>query len=94
MDGTGATSKKFVSLGQDRVQNIFSAADLSWSVAIYKSRGQEQFGFIAIDLHTCLDEAAVDLPSRARSASFTADMVEFNLEKGGKQSYPLRSGAP
>jgi hypothetical protein len=84
MDPDG-TERKHVPLGQDRVQKVFNSPDGAWSLAIYKIRGAQQYGFIALDLAKCEEQPPVDLPSIASSASFDQGEVVLSLEKGERR---------
>ena len=91
MDPDG-TERKHVPLGQDRVQKVFTSPDGAWSLAIYKIRGEPQYGFIALDLAKCEEQPPVDLPSIASSASFDQGEVVLSLEKG-EQRFKLKNQA-
>jgi len=89
MDPAG-TEQKHVSLGQDRVQKVFTSPDGAWSVAIYKIRGVQQYGFIALDLAKCEEQLPVDLPSMASTAAFDqGDIVLFLAT--GEQRFRLKN---
>jgi hypothetical protein len=85
MDASGGTEQKHVSLGQDRVQKVFNSPDGAWSVAIYKIRGAQQYGFIALDLTKCEEQQAVDVPSIASAAAFGQGEVVLTFENGEKR---------
>lgn len=85
MDASGSTELKHVSLGQDRVQKVFNSPDGTWSVAIYKIRGAQQYGFIALDLAKCEEQQAVDVPSIASAAAFGQGEVVLTFETGVKR---------
>jgi hypothetical protein len=84
MDASG-TERKHVSLGEDRVQKVFNSPDGAWSVAIYKIRGAEQYGFIALDLTKCEEQLPVDVPSIASAAAFDQGEVVLTFETGEKR---------
>ena len=84
------TERKHISLGQDRVQKFFNSPDGAWGVAIYKIRGMQQYGFIALDLTKCEEQPAVDIPSIASAAAFDQGEVVLSLEKG-EQRFKLKN---
>ena len=61
---------KQVALGEVRVQKVFQSPDSAWAVAVYKIRGEAQFGFMAFDLNACQEQAPVELPALANDARF------------------------
>jgi hypothetical protein len=85
VDAPGGTERKHVSLGQDRIQKVFNSPDGMWSVAIYKIRGAQQYGFIAVDLAKCEDQLPVEVPSVASAAAFDQGEVVLTFETGEKR---------
>ena len=79
------SERKHVSLGQDRVQKVFNSPDGAWSVAIFKIRGEQQYGFIALDLTKCEEQLPVDVPSMASAAAFDQGEVVLTFEAGEKR---------
>ena len=91
LDASGVSEKRYVSLGQDRVQHVYNSADGAWSVAIYKIRGEAQFGFIAVDLANCQDQEPVGLPGPATAARVEAGEVTFQFENGKSHKFSLKN---
>ena len=92
LDAAGTMERKHLSLGSDRVQKAFTSPDGAWSVVIYKVRGVQQFGFIAVELASCEDQLPVELPSVAASATFEQGEVVLGFDKGKTQRFPLKNG--
>ena len=84
------TERKHIPLGPDRVQKLFNSPDGAWCVAIFKIRGEPQYGFIALDLTKCEEQLPVDIPSIASAAAFDQGEVVLSLEKG-EQRFKLKS---
>jgi len=91
MDASGTVEKKHLSLGSDRVQRVFNSPDGIWSVAVYKVRGVQQYGFIAFELAGCEDQMPVEIPAVATSASFESGEVVLGFDAGKSQRYPLKN---
>lgn len=90
VDANTGSERKHLSLGQDRVQKVFSSPDNAWSVAVYKIRGAQQYGFIALDLAKCEDQLPSDLSAIPSEARF--DQAEVVLTIDGKEKrFPLRN---
>lgn len=90
MDSATGTERKHLSLGQDRIQKVFSAPDGSWSVAVYKIRGAQQYGFIALELASCEDQLPVDLNAVPSAARFEQAEVVLTVESEEKR-FPLKN---
>jgi hypothetical protein len=91
MDSATGTERKHISLGQDRVQKVFSSPDGGWSVALFKIRGVSQYGILPVDLGKCEEQDIAELPSSASSASFEGEEIVLKLEKKGEQRLKLRN---
>lgn len=87
--GTGS-ERKHLSLGQDRVQKVFSSPDNAWSVAVYKVRGAQQYGFIALDLAKCADQLPADLAAVPSEAKFEQTEVVLTIDNK-EQRFPLKN---
>ena len=72
------------------MQKVFNSPDGAWSVAIYKIRGVQQYGFIALDLAKCEEQLPVDVPSVASAAAFDQGEVILSMEKG-EQRFKLKN---
>jgi hypothetical protein len=89
VDSSTGVERKHLSLGQDRVQKVFSSPDNAWSVAVYKVRGAQQYGFIALELSKCEDQLPVDLEAVPSEARF--DQAEVVLVIDSKEKhFPLK----
>jgi hypothetical protein len=91
LDGATGTERKHVSLGQDRVQKVFSSPDGAWSVAVFKVRGAPQYGILAVDLKNCEEQDFAELPSPPLSASFEGEAVILKLEKKDDRHLKLKN---
>jgi len=82
---------KQVALGEVRVQKVFQSPDSSWAVAVYKIRGEAQFGFMAFDLNACQEQLPVELPSLADQAQFEGTEVVLSTTQGSRR-FKLANG--
>lgn len=85
VDANTGSERKHLSLGQDRVQKVFSSPDNAWSVAVYKIRGAQQYGFIALELAKCEDQLPVDLPAVPTEARFDQAEVVLTIDNKEKR---------
>ena len=90
VDSNSGSERKQLSLGQDRVQKVYSSPDNAWSIAVYKIRGAPQYGFIALDLGKCEDQLPVDLPAIPSEARFDQAEVALMID-GREKRFPLKN---
>ena len=84
-------AEKHIALGQDRVQKIFNAADETWSLVVFKVRGQQQYRALAINLVTgsAQDDTQVPIPSVPDGVDFKKGEVVMSFRGGESQRLPL-----
>ena len=90
IDSSTGSERKHISLGQDRVQKVFSSPDNAWGVVVYKIRGSQQFGFISMELGKCEDQLPVDLNAVPSAARFDQGEVVLTIDDK-EQRFPLRN---
>lgn len=75
-------NRSHVSLGRDRVQKTYSSPDGAWEIVVFKVRGEQVFGAIAIDLRGCQAGESTDLPALPEDVSFSGEEATL-LGPGG-----------
>ncbi len=82
--------RKFIPLGQDRIQRIFNSQNGSWCLVVCKVRGQPQYFAFAVDLASGEEQRTLEIPTMPERVAFERSDVVMSFSGGESKRFALR----
>ncbi len=90
LKNSSGEERKFIPLGQDRIQRIYNSSNGNWCLVVCKVRGQSQYFAFAVDLLSGDEQKTLDIPAMPENVAFEKSDVVMNFGNGDSKRFALR----